>query len=133
TDGAEPPPLPTPRASVDEGTTDGSFQRTSGLVIAGLGVIGVGVGSYFGLRALSTNSQAEESCSGSVCRDHRGLELTDESLAAARISNVAFIAAGVALAGGLALYSTAPKRQEVTRLEIVPTFGGAQVSWGRSF
>lgn len=126
----------TARASssgVDDGGSDGSFQRTSGLVIAGLGVVGVGVGSYFGLRAISKNSQAEDSCSGSVCRDSRGLELTDQSLSAARISNVAFIAGGVALAGGLALYFTAPERQEVTRVEVLPTIGGAQVSWGRSF
>jgi serine/threonine-protein kinase len=119
--------------SMEDAPSDGSAQRTSGLVLGGLGVIGVGVGSFFGLRAIQKNKDAEESCSGSSCSTPAGVELTNDALNAARISNVAFIAGGALLAGGVVLYLTAPKQQEVARVQMVPTVGGAQLSLGGNF
>lgn len=121
------------QVTLEDTPSDGSAQRTGGLVLAGLGVVGIGVGSYFGLRALSKENAAEDSCSGNRCSAPEGVDRTNEALSAARISNVAFIAGGAALAGGVVLYLTAPKRQDVARVEVIPTLGGAQLQLGGNF
>jgi tetratricopeptide (TPR) repeat protein len=68
----------------------------------GAGLIGVGLGSYFGARALSLRDDSDERCDGSVC-DAVGLELYDEAHGNADASTVAFAIAGAALATGTGL------------------------------
>lgn len=113
----EPPPTPAATPSVvtpppparDTGSgSDGSTQRTIGLVAAGVGVVGIGFGAVFGLRAISKNSDAKELCDGAACRDEQGVSLTDDAKSAATVSNIAFGAGLACLAGGVVLYLTAP-------------------------
>ena len=90
--------------------TRSSGQRTMGLVVGAAGIVGVGVGSFFGVRAISKNSEAEEVCPVSPrCPDRRGPALTDEANNAATAANIAFGVGLAALAGGVVLYLTAPK------------------------
>lgn len=77
-------------------------------VLGGAGVVGIGLGSYFGLRAISKNSEAEEQCATATLCQQSGLDLTDEANSAASISNIAFGLGFAALAGGVVLYLTAP-------------------------
>jgi serine/threonine-protein kinase len=80
-------------------------------VVGGAGVLALGIGSYFGLHAISKNHQADDRCpgDGSTCADPRGAELSQQANDAAGLSN-AFIVSGVALAAaGVVLYFTAPK------------------------
>ena len=111
----EPSPPPPPRDQSGAGDT----QRTIGLVIGGVGVIGVGFGSYFGLRAFSKNSEAKSHCQGQSCSDVRGEELTNEAKDAAGLSNVLFGVGLAALAGGAVVYLTAPS-QEKSALWVAP-------------
>lgn len=111
----EPSPPPPPRDQSGAGDT----QRTIGLVIGGVGVIGVGFGSYFGLRAFSKNSEAKSHCQGESCSDVRGEELTSEAKDAAGLSNVLFGVGLAALAGGAVVYLTAPS-QEKSALWVAP-------------
>jgi serine/threonine-protein kinase len=117
----EPPPAPPPTATPtvtpppqkdEPETSDGSTQRTIGIVVAGVGVVGVGIGTLFGFRAIAKNSDAKELCDGATCRDERGVTLTDDAKSAATISNVAFGAGLACLAGGIILYVTAPSSQK---------------------
>jgi serine/threonine-protein kinase len=105
-------------ANIDQGTslgatstvdTQASSQRTMGLVVGAAGLVGVGFGTYFGLRAMSKNGDAEDLCStGFFCDDPRGPGFADEARNAATAANIAFGVGLVALAGGVVLYLTAP-------------------------
>lgn len=88
---------------------DGKTQRIVAYALGGVGVVGVGLGSFFGVGAISKNDDAKEYCpSDNRCTDQAGLSLTDEASDAATISNVAFGLGLAALAGGVVLYLTAP-------------------------
>ena len=107
-----PPPKDnvSPQPPADDST--GDSQRLIGLVVGGAGVVGLGVGGFFGLRA---QSKLDASNSDNHCRppndicDATGLQLRDEAGTAATISTVAFIAGAALVIGGVVLYLTAPK------------------------
>jgi hypothetical protein len=119
---AEPPPVtppettplvtPPPPTQDTPPESDGSTQRTIGVVVAGVGVVGVGLGTLFGFRAIAKNSDAKKVCDGAACTDQNGVDLTDDAKSAATISNVAFGAGLACLAGGIILYVTAPSGKE---------------------
>jgi serine/threonine-protein kinase len=112
--GALPPPdaQPAPNAPPDRSPNS---QRTLAYALGGAGVIGVGIGSFFGLRAISKNKDAESHCpKGYVCDDAQGPELADDARSAASISTVAFAVGGAALVGGAILFFTSPRQTTVT-------------------
>lgn len=97
----------------DGGADEGSTQRTAGIVAGGIGAAGVIVGSVFGLRAISRNSRSLDECAPddpTRCTP-AGKELRDQAFRAATVSTVGFIAGGVGLATGIALYLTAPSSE----------------------
>lgn len=83
-------------------------QRTVALVAGGVGVVGLGVGTIFGLQSRSKHDEAEQFCSGSQCWDQRGIDLSDEARSAGNVSTVAFAAGSAMLAGAAVLWLTAP-------------------------
>lgn len=131
----------------DKKESDGSLQRTLGLGVAGLGVVGLGVGTFFGVRALDKDSEAEAFCDGTSCNDSRGEDLSSEALGAANVANIAFIAGGVFVVGGLVIYLTAETKSETTaalaepartkprleRIGVRPVMAGGALELGGSF
>ncbi len=127
-----PEPVPpvastTPDDDGDPATDDGSGggQRMMGLIIGGVGVVGLVVGSVFGLSAKSKNDEAnDEHCQDNLC-NQKGLDLTTEAQDAATISTIGFAFGGLALAGGIALYLTAPSDSPKTAhsLKVAPLVG----------
>lgn len=101
-----PPPAPPPRPiELDQG----SSRRTWGFVIGGVGIAAVGLGSYFGLRAASTWSDAKDACPGQQsCPSPRGADLASDARTFANLSTIAFTAGTVALVGGTILVLTSP-------------------------
>jgi hypothetical protein len=100
-----------------------STQQILGLVVGGVGVIGVGLGSYFGIRAISKNSDAEAHCpKGALCDDNDGVELSNKARQDAAASNIAFVAGGVLVATGAVLYLTGG-RSDADRVALVPLVG----------
>jgi serine/threonine-protein kinase len=91
--------------------TPGSAQRTLGLVLGGAGLVGVGIGSFFGLRAMSQENDAHSHCRTDVYCTQQGVDLGNDAKSSAGVATIAFIAGGAALAAGVALFFTAPKRQ----------------------
>ncbi len=90
-----------------------------GLVVGAIGVVGLGVGTVFGLRAISKNDEAKEVCPrGNVCDEERGVDLTDDAKSAALVSNIGIGVGAAALVGGVVLYLTAPSSQ--TALSVSP-------------
>lgn len=82
-------------------------QRTTGLVVAGSGVLAFGVGTFLGFRAKSSYGDSDPFCDGDLC-SQEGLDIRADARADA---NVATIVGGLGLAamiGGTVLYLTAP-------------------------
>lgn len=100
---------------------EGSTQRTIGLALGGAGVVGLVVGSVFGLVSKSTYDNAFHEChdNPNACSP-QGAQDGQTAHTQATISTVGFIAGGALLAGGAVLYFTAPKAGAV---EIAPSVG----------
>lgn len=105
-----------PKDQAPSGSKGGGLgtQRTLALVSGGVGVVGVALGTVFGLKAKSKHDEAASHCDGSVCRDQTGVDLKSQARSAGNISTVGFIVGGVGLAAGATLWFTAgPKHTEV--------------------
>jgi len=72
-----------------------------GYVLGGAGIAAVGVGSYFGVKAISTWNERDSECEGNTCSP-RGLELEADT---DRYANYANAGIGLGLIGtGLGAY-----------------------------
>jgi hypothetical protein len=135
-----PAPVPPDGSSTIENRGDeGSGQKTAGFVIGGVGVIGVVVGSIFGLQAISKNDDSVALCDPddeSRCTAE-GKSLRDDAQTAALISTIAFGVGGAALATGIVLVVTAPSGSDSdsARLELRTRMrsGGAGLELGGSW
>jgi serine/threonine-protein kinase len=98
-----------------------STQQTLGIIVAGVGVAGIGVGSYFGVRAIQKNSDAESDCPNSgLCNTQNGVDLTEQAKDNATIANVGFgVGLGLVAAGAI-LYFTGGSK-EGDRVAFVPS------------
>ena len=95
-----PPPAPAAHS--------GSGQRTAAVVVGAVGVVGLGLGTLFGLQAKSAWSEAKSHCTAypfGCGADGVGQQSSANSKAT--VSTVAFIAGGVALGVGAVLWLTA--------------------------
>lgn len=101
-------------------------QRILGITLGGVGLVGIVVGSVFGLQASSKWSDAQSQC-GSGCGPNDPAQSTlSDARNAATVSTIAFVAGGVALAGGAVLFFTAPKgapRSSGSRIRLAPAVG----------
>jgi hypothetical protein len=90
-----------------------SGQHTAAVVAAGAGVVGLGIGAFFGLQASSKWTDAKDACTNypKGC-DTRATDLAKSAKENATISNVGFIAGGALLATGAVLFFTAPSKKE---------------------
>lgn len=92
----------------------GRTQRTIGLALGVGGVVFIGAGAFFGLKARSTHDDALGFCNASNQCKQRGLDLDDDAQKQATLSTLTFIAGGVLVAGGAVLYLTAPRGAPTT-------------------
>jgi hypothetical protein len=83
-------------------------------------VVGLGVGTYFGLRTLSLKSERDDVCPDAECNSQQGIDLDDDARSAALISTIGFGVGVAALGTAAVLWFTAP---EATRAG--PTVGAA--------
>jgi serine/threonine-protein kinase len=100
----KPPPPPPPAAPPPPGLGP---TKTTALILGGAGVIGLGVGIFFGARALSLNDQSDQHCADNVC-DPEGFELRTDARRWGSASSVAIIAGSVGVAAAAVLWFTAP-------------------------
>ncbi len=101
--------------------------RIAGLAVAGAGVVALGLGALFGLRASGKKSDAEAHCVGRFC-DPDGLQLQNDAHSAATISTVAFaVGAVAALAGGYLYFSVPRPSRGIARARVAPTAFGVRV------
>lgn len=145
-DAPEAPPLvPTATATTvgtstappfvpEQPPSSGSSQKIVGLVVAGVGLVGVGLGTYFALhaKALNDDSLANSHCptSKNLC-DQTGVNLRDDARSSGNIASIMMGVGAVALVGGVVLFLVAPSGRpaepRAASIQLVPTLGGALV------
>jgi hypothetical protein len=108
-----PPPVPVvqttlPPPEPSASSSDGRTQRIAGLAAGAAGLVAVGIGSYFGIRAKHVHDDAEAHHCSAVSCDQTGADMTTDARGLAAVSTVAFAVAASALAAGIVLYFTAP-------------------------
>jgi hypothetical protein len=91
-------------------STQQSTLRTVGWIAGAAGIVGIGVGSYLGLRALSKQSVVEDNCKGAAC-NQTGYDADHDAHIAATWSTVAFGVGVVGLAAGAWLLIAPPGRK----------------------
>ena len=82
--------------------------RTWGFVAGGAGIGALALGAVLGLVARAKNDEAGRSCTGQACTDPRALQLTDQAASLARAADIAFVAGGVLVVGGVSLVLLSP-------------------------
>ena len=120
--------LAVPPVQKPEAATSGSWstQKSLAVVAGGLGVVGVVVGAVLGAQSFSSWSSSQSECGTTSCPD-RAKALSDHNAALtdATVSDIGFIAGGVLVASGVALFLTAPSRSAhaagATALRVLPS------------
>jgi hypothetical protein len=115
-------PNPAIETSVDQvSSSSGNTQKILALVAGGVGVVGVGVGTIFGLQSMSKHNDAETKCPG-ACNDQAGVDLWNDARSAGNISTIAFAVGGAGLVTGAILWFTAktPSRSTALQADVGP-------------
>jgi hypothetical protein len=126
---APPVAEPVPVAAGAPAPTGTPPARTIGFVVAGIGVVGIGVGAVTGLLTLSQKNAVDDACAPgtpSAC-SAAGLAAAREEASVGRtystVSTIAFIAGAASLAAGVTLVLTSRS----TRVDAAVAPGGATV------
>jgi hypothetical protein len=105
-----------------EQVASGNGRRTLGFVLLGAGAVGLGVGTFFGLRSLSLKSDVDAACP--VDRKHcspAAPAAYDDASSAATLSTIAFGAGLVAAGVGAYFVLAAPRRSSSTATRVIPS------------
>ena len=81
--------------------------------MAGVGVVAVGVGVYFGVDTSSKWKDAKTHCNASYECDQTGVDLTNQAKSSGTISTIAVVAGTALVICGAVLFFTAPKQTQV--------------------
>jgi tetratricopeptide (TPR) repeat protein len=121
-----PAPTPAPVPAVPEPSPRGA-QRTAGLIVAGVGLLGTGLGAYLALRARTQSEDAD-----ALCRPEdrtrcgvEGARLGNDARSSANLATAAFSLGASALLGGALLYLLAPSPTTTGRPRLLPALGPA--------
>jgi hypothetical protein len=130
---AAPPPPPAAGATGGAEPGTGSGQRIAGLVVAGAGIVGLGVGTILAVSAKSTYNDSLSKCEPNnpgLCTPD-GVSERSSARSAGDAASVAVAVGGVAVAAGAVLWFLAP-RPAATRTAsaratvfLAPSLGGA--------
>ena len=119
-DASPPPPPPA--------SDSGGSLRIAGLVVAGVGVVGLGLGTFFALDASSKWSSVTDKCPDKVCPDAATRDSVastkDSAATSATLGTVGFVAGGALLVGGAILFFTAPRGATTERAVRVTPLAG---------
>jgi len=110
-----PEPKPEPKKSGD---------KTLAYVALGVGVVGLAVGGYMGLKARSTKSELDDACKSGVCTEAQR-DLYDRGKSQANVSTIGFIVGAVGIGAGTVLLLTGggDKEGKVEARRVTPYVG----------
>lgn len=106
----------TPSTEADAGSPSLNGLRIGSYVALGVGVVGLGAGTFFALKSKSKRDQADEICPNPKrCPDperERVDGLDDDSGSAQKLAIVGFVAGGVGVATGVTLFVLSGKKKK---------------------
>jgi hypothetical protein len=118
-----PTVAPSPSSAAPEAPAQSTnAMRMVGLVTAGVGVVGLGLGSAFGLQAISKKSDAN-CTSNKVCPNDAAASTFRDANSAASLSTIFFATGAFLAAAGITIYVVAPKdsASPSARVQITPS------------
>ena len=113
---AAPPPItPAPAQPQTDRGSSGSGLKAAGWILGGVGLVGIGVGSYYGAKAFARNDQSTDHCTGNLCTQ-QGIDLRDEAKTSGTISTIAIGAgAGLLVTGAVLLVANGASSSRTAR------------------
>jgi hypothetical protein len=111
-------------AAASDGGDAGKPRRTLALVVGGAGLATGAVGTALAFAARAKFDESSELCNGDRCT-RRGVEIRESAVARADVATVVFGVGLAAIAGGGALWLTAPRSTKGASIWLAPTVGGA--------
>ena len=128
------PDAPLQEANAGDAARSGKMRPRAvlGLAVAGAGVIASGIGAYFGVTALSKNSDSAPYCNVGGVKDNcygMGVTLRNDAVNDATISTVLLSAGVAAVIGGIVLWITTPSSDNAATVG----FYGRELRVGASF
>ncbi|HVH45911.1 MAG TPA: hypothetical protein VM925_26340 [Labilithrix sp.] len=120
----EVPALESERQASEAQAFEWTTRRTVAAIAGGLGVVSLGLGSYFALDAKTTYDSAKDRCTPRGC-DSGALEQARSAGTSADVATGLLIGGAVALAVGAVLFITAPRQAKALRslgISLVPLF-----------
>lgn len=126
--GAQSPPDNPPVTLARQGL---GTQKILALVVGGIGVVGLGVGTAAGVLALSQKSDAQGLCPSTSCPTQAGVNKWSDAASTGNVSTIGLIVGGVTLAGGAVLWFTGPSssRGSTTQVGFGPGFLQVRGTW----
>jgi hypothetical protein len=114
----------------DEPRETWSGQKTAAIVVLGVGVAGVAMGSVFGIMAASSWSDADAACGPGDPRQcsPEGAEAGEDASTSALVSTIGFGVGAAAIVGAGVLWFTAPDGGSETALRVRPAVGPGGVA-----
>jgi len=110
--------------------------QASGLVMGGLGLVGLGLGTGFGLSAMSSADDANALCDGNDCRTQEGVDASESASSAATISTVGFTVGGALLVSGTLLLlfggNSKSAASDTASVELTPVVNSESAALGLS-
>lgn len=100
-----PPPPVTPSAEPEGGS--GSSTKTIGYVVGGIGIVALGVGTYFGIATFSQKDEASKGCTPAGCTPDAKRD-GDLAYDYATLSTIFVVTGALATAAGVYLVLSAP-------------------------
>lgn len=109
-----------------------TFHKPLAYALGGAGIVALGLGSYFGIRAISENNKADDACPNDKCRNAAGFDHDKSAHSSATAANV-LVAGGLALvAAGVVVFVTRPREDNV-QVSLTTGPGSAQLNLRGTF
>lgn len=114
--------------------SDGSAQRIAGFAIGGVGVLGVAIGAVTGIMAIGKEKDSRDKCPIDPCPTSEGYQANEDARSLARVSTIAFVAGGIAVAAGAVVWLTAPRAgaapKTTASVRVAPLLDGRSAGLG---
>jgi hypothetical protein len=121
------PETPSPSASPTsdaEPPRDHRVMRAASYAVAGVGLVGIGVGSYLGIQALAGKNV--NGCTGDAC-NQSGMRLRNDAIADGNAATWLFAGGGALVATGAVLWLLSGRTPARSAIEWIPSVDGRHV------